>query len=64
MLFGKCLADAVFTEPSLRDTIVNELWSLYKTAEFAPLREKAIGVLALIKKKVMSEGVQHLRLEE
>nr|CBH36822.1 hypothetical protein containing NACHT domain and HEAT-like repeats [uncultured archaeon] len=49
MLFGKCVADAEFTVPSLRDTIVNELWSLYKTAEFAPLREKAIGVLALIK---------------
>jgi HEAT repeat protein len=49
MLFGKCVADAEFTEPSLRDMIVNELWSLYKTAEFAPLREKAIGVLALIK---------------
>jgi HEAT repeat protein/SpoVK/Ycf46/Vps4 family AAA+-type ATPase len=48
-LFGKCVADAEFTEPSLRDTIVNELWSLYKTAEFATLREKAIGVLALIK---------------
>jgi hypothetical protein len=49
MLFGKCMADAEFTVPSLRDTIVNELWSLYQTAEFAPLREKAIGVLALIK---------------
>ncbi|NOR18327.1 NACHT domain-containing protein, partial [candidate division WOR-3 bacterium] len=49
MLFGKCMPDAEFTVPSLRDTIVNELWSLYKTAEFAPLREKAIGVLALIK---------------
>jgi HEAT repeat protein len=49
MLFGKCMADAEFTEPSLRDTIVNELWSLYQTAKFAPLREKAIGVLALIK---------------
>jgi HEAT repeat protein len=49
MLFGKCVADAEFTEPSLSDTIVNELWSLYKTAEFAPLSKKAIGVLALIK---------------
>ena len=49
MLFGKCVANAEFTEQSLRDTIVNELWSLYQTAEFAPLREKAIGVLALIK---------------
>ncbi|NAS89941.1 hypothetical protein C4E24_09500, partial [ANME-1 cluster archaeon AG-394-G21] len=49
MLFGKCMPDAEFTVPSLRDTSVNELWSLYQTAEFAPLREKAIGVLALIK---------------
>jgi energy-coupling factor transporter ATP-binding protein EcfA2 len=49
MLFGKCVADAEFTEPYLRDTIVNELWSLYQTAEFSPLRRKAIGVLALIK---------------
>jgi len=49
MLFGKCIADADFTEPSLREKIVNNLWSLYQTAEFAPLKEKAIGVLALIK---------------
>jgi len=49
MLFGKCVADAEFTEPPLRDTFVNELWSLYKTAEFATLRKRAIGVLALIK---------------
>jgi len=49
MLFGKCVANAEFTEPSLGDTIINELWSLYQTAEFTPLRNKAIGVLALIK---------------
>jgi HEAT repeat protein len=49
MLFGKCVADAEFTEKPLRDTIVNELWSLYKTAEFAPLKKKAIGIIALIK---------------
>jgi HEAT repeat protein len=48
-LFGKCIADAEFTEPPLRDTIVNELWSLYQTAEFAPLKEKAIRILSLIK---------------
>jgi HEAT repeat protein/energy-coupling factor transporter ATP-binding protein EcfA2 len=49
MLFGKCVADAEFTEPSLREKIVNDLWSLYQTAEFAPLKEKAINVLALTK---------------
>jgi hypothetical protein len=38
MLFGKCVADAEFTEPSLRDAIVNELWSLYRTAEFSTLK--------------------------
>jgi len=49
MLFGKCIADAEFTEPSLREEIVNELWSLYQTAEIPSLREKAIEVLASIK---------------
>ena len=49
MLFGKCIADAEFIEPSLSDEIVNELWSLYQTAVFVPLKEKAIGVLAIIK---------------
>jgi energy-coupling factor transporter ATP-binding protein EcfA2 len=39
MLFGKCMADAKFPEPTLRDTIVNELWSLYQTAEFATLKK-------------------------
>ncbi|MBE9594932.1 MAG: HEAT repeat domain-containing protein, partial [Proteobacteria bacterium] len=49
MLFGKCVADAEFTEEPLRDEIINELWSLYQTAEFAILKEEAIGVLGLIK---------------
>jgi hypothetical protein len=49
MLFGKCVADADFTEPSLRDEIVSCLWSLYQTAEFSLLRAKAMGVLARIK---------------
>ena len=49
MLFGKCVADADFTEPHLREKIINDLWFLYQTAEFSPLKEKAIEVLALIK---------------
>jgi len=49
MLFGKCVADADFTELSLGEEVVNDLWSLYKRAEFSSLREKAIKVLALIK---------------
>ena len=49
MLCGKCIADAEFIESSVRDEIVRELWSLYQTAEFKLLKERAIGVLALIK---------------
>jgi len=49
MLFGKCVADADFTEPSLREEIISSLWSLYQTAEFALLEKKAIKVLSFIK---------------
>ncbi|MGB2805070.1 MAG: HEAT repeat domain-containing protein [Candidatus Zixiibacteriota bacterium] len=49
MLFGKCVADADFTEPALREEIVKKLWDLHQGAEFRPLREKAIEVLGLIK---------------
>ena len=49
ILFGKCIADTDFTEPPLREEIINGLWFLYKKAGFSPLREKAIKVLALIK---------------
>jgi len=49
MLFGKCVAVADFTEPTLKEKIIDELWSLYQTAEFSPLRQKAINVLASIK---------------
>ncbi|KAF5430294.1 putative NTPase, NACHT family domain, partial [Candidatus Methanophagaceae archaeon] len=57
MLFGKCVADAEFTELSLRDAVVNDLWSLYKTAEFSSLREKAIDVLALIKPETIIDSL-------
>ncbi|MBE9592656.1 MAG: NACHT domain-containing protein, partial [Proteobacteria bacterium] len=49
LLFGKCIADANKTKKKVRDQITRDLWSLYKTAEFPALREKAIGVLAIIK---------------
>jgi len=65
MLFGKCIADAEFTEPTLRDTIVNELWSLYQTAEFAPLKEKAIRILSLIKPDTIIDSlITDLRAED
>ena len=51
MLFGKCVADAEFTEPSLRDEIVSQLWDLYQKAGFYLTQDRAINVLALIKPK-------------
>jgi HEAT repeat protein/energy-coupling factor transporter ATP-binding protein EcfA2 len=61
LLFGKCVADADFTEPRLREEIINELWSLYQTAEFSSLKEKAIEVLALIKPdKVIDSLIKEL----
>ena len=49
MLFGRCAADDEFTEPALKEEIVNKLWSLYQTAEFSSLKKKAIKILALMK---------------
>jgi hypothetical protein len=65
MLFGKCVADAEFTQEPLREVIINELWSLYKTAEFATLRKRAIGVLALIKPdKIIDSPINDLADKE
>jgi len=49
VLFGKCVADAEFTDASLRERIVNELLALYRSSEFRILRGRAIGVLRSIK---------------
>jgi hypothetical protein len=57
MLRGKCIADAEFIESALRDEIVNELWSLYQTAEFEPLKERALGVLARIKPDTLIDSL-------
>ncbi|UCH88073.1 MAG: HEAT repeat domain-containing protein [Thermoplasmata archaeon] len=49
ILFGKLIIDTEFTKQSLKDEIVNDLWSLYKTTEFDFLKEKTIEVLSTIK---------------
>ena len=51
VLFGKCIIDAEHTEPSLKEEIINNLWWLYRNAEFSSLRERAIKILARIKPK-------------
>ncbi len=49
MLSGKCIVDAGFTDPLLKEKIIQELWLLYNTGEFPLLREKAISVLSQVK---------------
>ncbi|MCX5638084.1 MAG: HEAT repeat domain-containing protein, partial [Planctomycetota bacterium] len=49
MLFGKCIADAEYTELEVKKEVIDKLWSLYQTAEFRLLKEKAMEVLARIK---------------
>ncbi|VVB89818.1 HEAT repeat-containing taxis proteinF [uncultured archaeon] len=49
LLFGKCIAYAEFTENSLREEIIDNLWHLYQTSEFSKLKKETIKVLALIK---------------
>jgi len=62
MLFGRCVADAEFTEVGLRGEIVDELWSLYRTAEFARLKEKTLEVFAVLKPdSVIDSLVRDLR---
>jgi HEAT repeat protein len=62
MLFGKCIADADFTDPELKEEIINKLFSFCQTLEFLPLSEKAVGVLALIKPRnvidMLTEALQ------
>jgi HEAT repeat protein/energy-coupling factor transporter ATP-binding protein EcfA2 len=61
MLFGKCIADAEFTQPPVRDAIIEQLWLLYYRAEFEPLENKAIGVLAMIKPdKIVDSLIENL----
>ncbi len=49
IMFGKCVGDAEFTDVSLKERIVNEIWDLYQNSEFRLLRERAIEILRLIK---------------
>lgn len=49
VLAGKCLADAPFTDPDLREKTGQALWHLYEKNEFKLVRERAIEVLSRVK---------------
>jgi hypothetical protein len=49
VLLGKCIADAEFTEPGLKETIAQKLWLLYRDGEFPLLNKIAMDVLRRMK---------------
>lgn len=57
MLAGKCIADAEFTEPELKDEITKKIWHLYQEGEFLLLRKKAIKILSLMKPRNIIESL-------
>ena len=65
MLAGKCIADAEFTEPELKEEIIQKLWSLYHTGEFPLLKKRAMEVLALLKpRNIIDLLIQQLTDED
>jgi len=60
MLSGKCITDAEFTDPELKEEIIQKLWSPYQEGEFFLHKEKAMKVLRLIKPK----GIINLLLKQ
>jgi hypothetical protein len=45
MFAGRCIADAKFTAPNLKDEITQKLWELYRHGEFSLLQYKTGEVL-------------------
>ncbi|UCH95557.1 MAG: HEAT repeat domain-containing protein [Candidatus Aminicenantes bacterium] len=49
MLTGKSIADAEFTEPELKEEIIQHIWTIYDKGEFQLLRKRAMAVLSQVK---------------
>ncbi len=49
ILAGKCIAEAKFIDPFLKEEIVQALWQVHKTGEFQLLQDKALAVLSALK---------------
>ena len=65
ILMGKCIADADYTSAQLRDQIVDDLWSLYQTAEFSSLRGKAMKIISFIKPdNIIDSLIEELKDED
>ena len=55
VLAGKCLADAPFTDPALREKIGQALWDLSENNEFKLVKERALEVLSRLKPVWLSD---------
>jgi HEAT repeat protein len=65
MLCGKCIADADFTDPALKEQISCELYELYKTGMFELLNNSAIEVLGRIKPdKIINDLISDLTTDD
>ena len=61
LLCGKCITDADFTDPSLKEQISGELYELYETGRFELLTYSAIKVLGRIKPdKIIDDLIDNL----
>jgi HEAT repeat protein len=51
MLTGKCIADAEFTDPELKEEIIQKIWSIYESGEYQLFINRALDVISRIKPK-------------
>ncbi|MGD2091051.1 MAG: HEAT repeat domain-containing protein [Candidatus Aminicenantes bacterium] len=49
MLLGKCIADAEFTEPELKEKIIQHIWDIYENTELQLLRKRSLDVFSRMK---------------
>jgi HEAT repeat protein len=65
LLSGRCIADALEIDPLLKEEIVQELWWIYTSGEFALLQEKTLAVLSRVKpRRIMDQLVNQLTDKE
>ncbi len=65
LLFGKCLRDADFTQPVIKEEIVNKLLAARKSTKFYSLKERISDVLRLTEPdELIKQLVQDLQSED
>lgn len=57
VLSGRCIADADFTEPRLKEETTQKLWFLYKGGEFPLLKVRAMYVLRCMRPRTIIDAL-------